>query len=330
MYYNKGVMESAGLDPESPPITWEDFVTQANQVSEAGAGRYFGLHLGFTSGWFNERVILQLATTVSDNRGVPAEHFPGKMINWQDGRAFDADEIPAVIEFFQTLMENDGIHPDYLNTERSQAAAQWAVGQAAFLFDGSWRLQEILSEDPELEFGIAMLPSQTGEPALWGVQGGSENAFVVAGNSQHAEAAAQLFEFLSEDYYPLLLQASVDLTPIPELNADESNITAPQFGDLVRLTEAGTVVLPSPVMENADNLETLIRLSGKAASRPFGQTIQGFLAEGTFDIEAYLNDYAAEQQRFLEESVQEAQAGGADVSMDNWAFPDWDPQVNHY
>ena len=330
MYYNRDVMRAAGLDPASPPVTWDEFIEQATQATEAGRGRYYGLHLGFTSGWFNERVILQLATTVSDDHGVPAEHLPGRMVNWSTGDLFDADEVGPVLGFFRDLMATDAVHPDFLNTGRSQATAQWAAGQSAFLFDGSWRLQELLRTEPDLDFGITMLPSQSGEPVLWGVEGGSQNAFAVASTSPNVEASARLFEWLSDDYYPLLIQGAVDLTPIPALNADDSLFTAEAFRELVRLTELGTVVLPSPVMENPEQLETLILLSGKGASRPFGESMQGFLAEGRFDVSEYLEAYASEQRRFLQEALDEAAAAGAEVSMDDWVFPDWDPSSNHY
>jgi multiple sugar transport system substrate-binding protein len=330
MYYNRDVMREAGLDPASPPVTWAEFVDQATRVTEAGRGRFYGLHLGFTSGWFNERVILQLATTVSADHGVPAEHLPGRMVNWTTGNLFDADEVGAVLEFFRDLMATDAVHPDFLNTGRSQATAQWAAGQAAFLFDGSWRLQELLRTEPDLDFGIAMLPSQSGRPVLWGVEGGSQNAFAVASTSRHAAAAARLFEWLSDDYYPLLIQGAVDLTPIPALNAQDELFTSDAFRELVRLTELATVVLPSPVMENPEQLETLVLLSGKSAARPFGASMQGFLAEGRFDVSDYLEAYAAEQRRFLQEALEEAAAAGATVTMDDWVFPHWDPSSNHY
>ncbi len=330
MYYNRDVMLAAGLDPDAPPTTWDEFVAQASQVTEQGAGRVFGLHLGFTSGWFNERVILQLATTAAASHGVPAEHLPGRMVNWTTGDLFDASGIPEAVAFFGELMESDAVHPDFLNTGRSQATAQWAAGQAAFLFDGSWRLQELLRTEPDLDFGITMLPSQGGGPVLWGVEGGSQNAFAVSVRSPHAAAAARLFEWLSDDYYPMLIEGAVDLTPIPALNADDTLYTSEAFRELVRLTELGTIVLPSPVMENPDQLETLVRLAGKAASRPFGESIQGFLAEGRLDIGAFLESYGTQQRGFLGEALAEARAEGANVDESDWVFTDWVPTENHY
>jgi multiple sugar transport system substrate-binding protein len=329
LYVNDAVLEDAGLDPADVPTTWDEFLAQATTVTEAGRGQYYGLHLGFTSGWFNERVILQLATTVSDDRGVPAEHLPGRMVNWATGDVADLDEVPAVVDFFRQLMDADAIHPDYLNTGRSQATAQWAAGQSAFLIDGSWRLQELLRTEPDLEFQVALLPSMTGSVPLWGVEGGSQNAFAVAATSPHADVAARLFEFLSDDYYPRLIEGAVDLTPIPALNADDALYASAEFRELVRLTELATVVLPSPVMRNADQLETIVRLGGKSASRPFGETIQGILADGS-DPSAYLAAYAEEQRRFLVEALAEAAAEGADVEAAEWRFGDWNPLANYY
>jgi ABC-type glycerol-3-phosphate transport system substrate-binding protein len=330
LYYNRDVMRAAGLDPEAPPVTWSEFVDQANAVTEAGNGRVYGLHLGFTSGWFNERVILQLATTAADAHGVPAEHLPGRMVNWTTGELFDPSGIQEAVGFFADLMATDAVHPDFLNTGRSQATAQWAAGQAAFLFDGSWRLQELLRTEPDLDFGIAMLPSRDGGPVLWGVEGGSQNAFAVAARSPNAAAAARLFEWLSDDYYPLLIEGAVDLTPIPELNARDELFTSSAFRELVRLTEIGTIVLPSPVMENVEQLETIVRLAGKTGSRPFGESMQGFLAEGAFDVSAFLASYGTQQNAFLAESLDEARAEGADVDETDWVFPTWEPTVNHY
>ena len=324
MYYNKDIMKEAGLDPENPPTTWDEFIEQGKQVSEWGDKEIYGLHLGFTSGWFNERIILQLATTVSDDTGVPAEHLPGRMVNWRTGDMFDHEEIIPVIEFFEELEENNVIHPNYFSTQRSQAAAQWAAGQSAFLFDGSWRLSEILKKYTDMNFGITMLPAKQGDTAYWGVAGGSQNAFVVSKSSENVELAVEFFEYLTENYYPLLLENAIDLSPVPEINNNEDNYVYPEFKKLVDLTYQGTKVLPSPVKANPDELTTVTILSGLNSRRPFGPTIQGYLSGENMDIEKYLADYAVEQNEFLMEALEEATEEGADVSKENWIFEDWD------
>lgn len=330
MYYNKEVMEDAGLDPDDPPRTWEEILRQGRRVNQESNGDVNGIHMGFTSDWFIERVLLQLATTVSDDTGVPAEHLPGKMVNWKTGDMFDYEALLRVIDFLEELEEENAIHPNYLTTDRSQATAQWAAGQAAFLFDGSWRLSEILSEYSDTDFGITMLPARDGDAAYWGVAGGSQNAFVVSENSPSAELAVDFFEYLTDNYYPQLLQNAVDLSPIEEINDNEENHRYSEFQRLVELTYEGTKVLPSPQHENPDELETVTLLAGKSSRNPLGPTIQGYLSGERLDVEEYLQEYSEEQNRFLEEALDEAAEDGADVSEDNWVFPDWEKSEDYY
>ncbi len=330
MYYNKNVMETAGLDPENPPTYWDELIEQGQQINQ-NTGQ-FGLHLGFTSSWFNERVILQLATTVDEETGVPSEHFEGSYINWKEGNMFDYESIMPVIEFFQEMQEKNVIHPNYLTAGRSEATAHWAAGQAAFLIDGSWRLQEILLdyvEDYDLEFGIAMLPGKNLDTAYWGVEGGSPNSFVVSEKSENVEIAAEFFEFLTDDYYPKLIQKAIDLSPVPEINENEEYIIHDEFRDLIQLTNRGTKALPSPQVENIDELNTINNFARRSAREPLGPALQGYLSGQDRDIEEYLFNYSEQQQRFLEESLEEALQDGADVNIDNWIYEDWNKNEDY-
>ncbi|MEO1198788.1 MAG: sn-glycerol-3-phosphate ABC transporter substrate-binding protein UgpB [Pseudomonadota bacterium] len=46
LYYNKEVFEAAGLDPETPPQTWNEVAEMSRTIIEAGAAT-----CGFTTGW---------------------------------------------------------------------------------------------------------------------------------------------------------------------------------------------------------------------------------------------------------------------------------------
>lgn len=48
LYYNKDVFKKAGLDPETPPKTWEDMEAYSKKIMESGAAK-----CGFTSGWIS-------------------------------------------------------------------------------------------------------------------------------------------------------------------------------------------------------------------------------------------------------------------------------------
>jgi len=42
LMYNKDVMTKAGLNPEAPPKTWDEWLAMSKQITEAGKGEYFG------------------------------------------------------------------------------------------------------------------------------------------------------------------------------------------------------------------------------------------------------------------------------------------------
>jgi sn-glycerol 3-phosphate transport system substrate-binding protein len=48
LYYNKDVFAAAGLDPETPPATWEEVEAFSRQIMASGAAP-----CGFTSGWIS-------------------------------------------------------------------------------------------------------------------------------------------------------------------------------------------------------------------------------------------------------------------------------------
>ncbi len=42
LFYNKDLFTAAGLDPETPPTTWEEWRAMSDQITKAGAGQFWG------------------------------------------------------------------------------------------------------------------------------------------------------------------------------------------------------------------------------------------------------------------------------------------------
>jgi multiple sugar transport system substrate-binding protein len=42
LFYNKDLMEAAGLDPEVPPTTWDEWQYMSDRITEAGNGEFWG------------------------------------------------------------------------------------------------------------------------------------------------------------------------------------------------------------------------------------------------------------------------------------------------
>ncbi len=65
LYYNKDVFEAAGLDPNSPPTTYEEVLEYSKQIVDSGAAS-----VGFAQaiyGWFFEQQMAGLGLTYGNN-----------------------------------------------------------------------------------------------------------------------------------------------------------------------------------------------------------------------------------------------------------------------
>jgi multiple sugar transport system substrate-binding protein len=324
MFYNKKVMKDAGLHPDSPPVTWEQFLEQSKQVTQQSGEKVYGATTALKSDWFAERLVAQLATTV-EGGGIYMESLPGKLFDWKTGNAFTAAPALEALNFLEKLKNGKVINPDFVIMDRPNAAAQFGENQAAFLFDGHWRLKWMKENYPELEFGLAPLPSKTGALAYWGVEGGSSNAFVVSKKSKNADVAVKWFEYLSKYYYPKLLEKSIDLTPIPSINNLINIEMIPEFKQLIQLYDKIVKMQPSPSLRNPVDIEVKIKLLAKTSTEPLGQTVQAYLSGKKMDIDKYMNDYATEQQQFLEDALK-AVAG---AKKEDWIFKNWRPSDNY-
>ena len=70
MMYNKQMFEEAGLDPESPPKTWDDFTTAAKALTQKdGTGAISRAGFAVTDEWPTLSQIYQLGGNVIQNNG---------------------------------------------------------------------------------------------------------------------------------------------------------------------------------------------------------------------------------------------------------------------
>ncbi|WP_026876446.1 ABC transporter substrate-binding protein [Jiangella gansuensis] len=148
-YYNKTVMESAGLDPDNPPMDRDSYEAALEQLKAAGIqGHWMSPH-PFTGSMTLQSLIWQ---------------FGGDLFN-EDGTEVTWHEDPGVQALTWMV---DAIHNGYSPTDVGQDADAIALqnGQAAFNWNGIWHINT-LKEVPDLEWGVAPLPNIGGTEAAW-------------------------------------------------------------------------------------------------------------------------------------------------------------------
>ncbi|RIQ11050.1 ABC transporter substrate-binding protein [Jiangella rhizosphaerae] len=173
-FYNKTVLESAGLDPESPPTDRQSYEAALEQLKSAGVqGHWMSPHV-FTGVLTVEALVWQ---------------FGGDLFN-ADGTEVTWAEDPAVEALTWAV---DLVRNGYSPTDVGQDADAIALqnGQSAFNWNGIWHINT-LKEVPDLEWGVAPLPNIGGTQAAWA---GSHNFVLPRQRSadENKQQAARVF-----------------------------------------------------------------------------------------------------------------------------------------
>ena len=184
---NPNVIEAAGLDPSESPKTWDDLLEQAEIITKAGNGDYYGYTLqgpvGFSvGGIFRVAVYLKQAGADLCQEGCT---YP-----W-----FDNPKAEDVLLFLRKI--NKFTPPGLtFNPDEGQVYTQLFLGLSAYQICGSWHVN--WAKDSGLDnamYSGVPIPA-TGNPASI-VVGNVINGVLTA--SKHKKEAAALCKVFTED-----------------------------------------------------------------------------------------------------------------------------------
>jgi multiple sugar transport system substrate-binding protein len=148
-FYNKSVMEKAGLDPEKPPTNAEEYGTALDAMKSKGIEGHWATPFPFTGSMTVQSLLWQ---------------FGGELFAPDATTVTWADE-PGVkaMTWFVDLVKN-GYSPGKIAQDADIVALQ--NGKNAFNWNGIWTLNTLAGEK-DLEWGVAALPNIGGKPAAW-------------------------------------------------------------------------------------------------------------------------------------------------------------------
>ena len=148
-FYNKSVMEKAGLDPEKPPTNNEEYMTALDNLKSKGIEGHWATPFPFTGSMTVQALLWQ---------------FGGDLFS-PDGTTVTWAEDPGVkaMTWFTDLVKN-GHSPSKIAQDADMIALQ--NGKAAFNWNGIWQINT-LKEKSSLQWGVAPLPNIGGTAAAW-------------------------------------------------------------------------------------------------------------------------------------------------------------------
>lgn len=183
LYWNKEAFKAAGLDPETPPATWEEQIAFGKKLTKRDANgnvTQWGVRIpssGFPY-W-----LFQGLTTQND---VILANDAGNKTNFDD---------PKVVEALQYLVDlsvkHEVMQPGII--EWGSTPKAFFEGQTAMMWTTTGNLTNVRNNAP-FDFGVAMLPANKRRGAPTG--GGNFYIFKDASEDERA-AALELIKFMT-------------------------------------------------------------------------------------------------------------------------------------
>jgi multiple sugar transport system substrate-binding protein len=177
MYYDKDAFAEVGLDPDSPPTTWEELVEYAKLLTTPDR---FGVDVDLTYnfwGWMY---------TANDNQYLLTDDWSSANI--------DSQGMRDLAEFYRSF-RNDGYASQTPLKFQNEGVYAVLEGRSAIAFSGSWGVGGINTDYPEKinSIGVAAAPTKDGSP-FRSTSGGW--SFVVDAHSDHPQESADFINYM--------------------------------------------------------------------------------------------------------------------------------------
>jgi len=148
--YNRELFEAAGLDPDSPPTTWDEVREYAKKISDAtGKAGYSQMAINNTGGW-------QLTTATAARGG-------RTQTDNEDGSAtstIDNDATKAALQFLHDLKWEDNSFGSKIDLDWGTINQEFAAGNIGMYTTGSDIYTALVRDfglDPDV-YGMTVIP----------------------------------------------------------------------------------------------------------------------------------------------------------------------------
>ncbi len=211
LYYNADHFTAAGLDPDVPPQTWDEFIEYGKALTvdtnNDGTPDQWGY---FCHGGWQFRVLWQWYSLFWE--------MGGELLNEdQTEVAFNNEAGVAALQYFVDLIEEHGICP----AEPSDGEQAFALGTLSMHTNGPWMISYFDSIE-DLNWRVANLPKYEDNGAAWG----STHTLVFPKGVSDAEHQAAL------EFGAWMAEHTVDLAAAGAYPARLSVMDSAEFAEL--------------------------------------------------------------------------------------------------
>jgi ABC-type glycerol-3-phosphate transport system substrate-binding protein len=207
LIYNKAMFEEAGLDPDTPPTTWDEFIEAAKALTQRDSSGMTRAGFVPSSEFAGLSQVYQLGGNILDNSGDTQV------------ATIDSEEVQRA---FQHLADLALVHevwdPTFPNNEESVGA-----GLAAMTEEQSWIIGEYAATYADIfpDLGFAPNPTPTSDaPPYLGYRSTVLSVSALTGHTDEAGASFRFLEYLYKDAGKDFFWAKAELLSSAPVRAD--------------------------------------------------------------------------------------------------------------
>lgn len=323
LLYNVDYMEEAGIDASSGPLSADQFVEAARLITENGAGQYYGFIMGGNqvNRWADiVHNFARMAGAVSMAVGNFHIDMTTGAVPYMDPRYREG------LDVLLRMRDDGSVFPGTLSMNAPEARARMPQGAAGMILQGPWNIPIWLRENPDFNFNIASQPLLDPETLIpLSVPPGGDNEIHIYADATDAnkQIAGDIFHYLGTEEGQIAWATLVGAAdPAIFASAIEQADMNPLERDALLMFNEQIRVGPSPVVRNRDT--ALVNLEFQPVTPSLAETIQGIYTGQISDVDAAFQDLTDRSEAELDRAIAAAVEKGAEVSRDDYVFPNWD------
>lgn len=323
LLYNRRYLNDAGYDPESAPLTWDDFRNAAAKVTKAGNGKYYGWVL---EGKQTPRLGVAV-NNLAEMAGSGTTSYQDAPFNFHTGEfSFTTDKHVGAVELMLAMIRDGSLLPGSMSMNADQAIAALPGQHAGMILQGAWNIVTWEKSNPGFDFGVANQPAPSPAVPIGESPGPATQYYLYAG-SPVKPVAGDMFAYLGSkdgqrEYSKIVKVATRPIFPDALTGVD---LSAREQRE-VKLQDQFVVVRPEPTVRKPQLAD--VATAWRGVTPDFGTTIQGILG-GQLDVRRGLQQSQDAYNTALDQAIASARGKGADVSRNDYVFPNWQPTKDY-
>lgn len=316
MYYNKALLEEAGLTEEDLPKTWDELISVSEIIMDKtdAHGTYLELN-----NWAMDLFIKQMASAITPEVSGEQNYHTGSYDYNTEGNI-------ESIKFIEELIDKGIDHPSDIAGGAGEGALLFAANKVAFYFNGSWSASMLAEEGFDIDdYGVTTVPTKNGEKPYIGYSGADlGGGFLVSKDTEHYDEVKKFLKFIMDEGYTAIVESEAAYPPTPEIieNADEPDTARWQA---LKQNQENSIITPDPIMKNEHATKVKEKMSGKGADEDLGDVVNGYVSGQIEDLEEILQKMTDAENQAFEKALKDVQDAGNDIDESAWVFPDWVP-----